>query len=119
MRHTMQTRSEFLPIVLGLVLCYGCTAQAGGSGDPGKAPAAKPAPVTAGPTPEERARSLIEKQLKALPSDDAALIKTFAKDAVVMLPRVAAKIEPGVELGGQIAGMNPHAEMKSAKLGKL
>lgn len=119
----MQTRLKHLAVVLGLVLCNACTAQAG-SGDPSKPAPTKTAPVTAAPakagrTPEERGRSLIEKQLKALPSDDAALIATFAKDAVVMLPRVAAKIEPGLELGGQIAGMNPHAEMKSAKLGKL
>lgn len=54
-----------------------------------------------------------------MPSDNVALLATFAKDAVVMLPRVAAKIEPDLEHGEQIAGMNPHAEMNAAKLGEV
>jgi hypothetical protein len=59
------------------------------------------------PSSARFAKSFLEKQIKALPGDNAALLATFAKDAVVMLPRVAAKIEPDLELGGQIAGMNP------------
>ncbi|HUC00403.1 MAG TPA: hypothetical protein VMS11_11305 [Solirubrobacterales bacterium] len=96
------------------VLAASCTAQADSPKTPAKAPPAKSSPM-----PEERAKSLLEKQMKALPADNAALLATFAKDAVVMLPRVAAKIEPDLELGGQIAGMNPHAEMKGAQLSQL
>ncbi|HEX7940555.1 MAG TPA: hypothetical protein VF488_02055, partial [Gemmatimonadaceae bacterium] len=96
------------------MLAASCTAQA----DSPKAPAKAP-PVKSSPTPEERAKALLEKQMKALPSDNAALLATFAKDAVVMLPWIAAKIEPDLELGGQIAGMNPHAERKGVKLGQL
>ncbi len=101
-------------VSLACVLASSCTAQADSPKAPAKAPPAK-----SSPTPEERAKSLLEKQMKALPSDNAALLATFAKDAVVMLPRVAAKIEPDLELGGQIAGMNPHAEMKGVKLSQL
>jgi hypothetical protein len=96
------------------VFAASCTVQADNPKTPAKVPPAK-----SSPTPEERAKSLLEKQLKALPSDNAALLATFAKDAVVMLPRGAAKIEPDLELGGQIAGMNPHAEMKGAKLSPI
>jgi hypothetical protein len=101
---------------LAFILTSACTAKADSPKPAGKALPAKP---KASPTPEERARTLLEKQLKALPSDNAALMATFVKDAVVMLPRVAAKLDPELELGGQIAGMNPHATMKSAKLGQI
>lgn len=101
-------------VSLACVLAASCTAQADSPKTPAKAP-----PVKFSPTPEERAKALLEKQIKALPSDNAALLATFAKDAVVMLPRVAAKIEPDLELGGQIAGMNPHAEMKGVSLGQF
>ena len=96
------------------VLAASCTAQADSPKAPAKVPPAKPSP-----TPEERAKLLLGKQMKALPGDNAALLATFAKVAVVMLPSVAAKIEPDLELGGQIAGMNPHSEMKGVKLGQL
>jgi hypothetical protein len=96
------------------VLAASCTAQADSPKAPAKEPLAK-----ASPTPQERAKSLLEKQMKALPADNAALLATFAKDAVVMLPRVAAKIDLDLDLGGQIAGMNPHAEMKGAKLSQF
>lgn len=101
-------------VSLAFFLASACTAQA----DSPKT-AAKVSPANAGPTPEARARALLAKQLKALPADNAALMATFVKDAVVMLPRVAAKLDPDLDLGGQIAGMNPHATMKSAKLGEL
>src|SRR6185436_3752177 len=45
---------------------------------------------------------------------------TFAKDAGVFVPNFPVKLDdPSIDVGGQIAGMNPHAEMKGAKLAKL
>jgi len=88
-------------VSLACVLAASCTAQADSPKAPAKAPPAK-----SSPTPEERAKALLEKQMKALPGDNATLLATFGKDAVVMLPRVAAKVEPDLDLGGQIAGMN-------------
>jgi hypothetical protein len=114
--------------VSAFLLAFGvlvaCTAQADGPGTASKPVQAKPATgkpaLTSTPTPEERARALLEKQLRALPEDNAALIATFAKDAVAILPNFSLKVgDPDVDMGGQIAFMNPHAQMKSAKLGKL
>ena len=101
-------------VPLMLLLVCACSAQADSPKASGKVPTAK-----AGPSPGERAKALLEKQVKALPADNATLVATFANDAVVMLPRVAAKVEPDLELGEQIAGMTPHAEMKGAKLGQV
>lgn len=101
-------------ISLMLVVAASDTVHADSPKSPAKAPPGKPSP-----TPAERAKSLLEKQMKALPADNADLLTTFAKDAVVMLPRVAAKLQPDLELGGQIAGMNPHAEMRGVKLSQL
>lgn len=75
--------------------------------------------ATAAPTqetPEARARAVLGAQLEALPANDAAFMATFVKDAVVMLPGFAAKLTPELEIGGQVANMNPHATMKSATL---
>ena len=68
-------------VSLALLLAASCTAQADSPKTPAKAPPAK-----SSPTPEERAKSLLDKQMKALAGDNAALLATFAKGAVVMLP---------------------------------
>ena len=103
------------PLSLVFVLAAACTAEA----DNAKRPPPKPAP-TATLTSEKRARALVEKQLKALPDDNAALVLDFAKDAVVMLSYIGSRVDaPDLELAAAIAGMHPHAEMKSAKITEL
>jgi hypothetical protein len=106
----MPTRASFLSVAF--VLASVCTARA----DSTKS-APKSASPAAAPTVEARAKALIQKQLKALPEDNAALSATFAKDAIVLLPYGAAKVDaPDLELCAAIAGLHPHAEMKQAKL---
>jgi len=107
----VRTRS----LLLAAVLAAACTAQA----DNLKAPP-KSAPATATMSPEKRARALVEKQLKALPDGNAALVADFTKDAVVMLSYIGSRVDdPDLELATAIAGMHPHAEMKGAKLASL
>lgn len=107
----IRTRS----LLLAAVLAAACTAQADNLKAPPKAP-----PATATLTPEKRARALVEKQLKALPDGNAALVADFTKDAVVMMPYIGSRVDdPDLELATAIAGMHPHAEMKGAKLAKL
>ena len=97
------------------VLAMACTARADNVKTP--PPSTSSAAML---TPEKRARVLVEKQLKALPGDNAALVADFAKDAVVMLPYIGSRVDaPDLELATAIAGMHPHAEMKSAKLIEL
>jgi hypothetical protein len=80
----------------------------------------KASPTQPGSPPEERARGIIDKQLKALPGNNAAFVATFTKDAGLFVPSFPVKLdEPNMDIGGQIASMNPHATMKSAKLGRL
>src|SRR5215813_9961949 len=97
--------------VLTAVLA-GCTARAEQTGAAGAAAAAKPSPVKSwtAPSAEERARGLLERQVKALPSDDAILLSTFVPGTVAMLQYRSVKVdEPNLELGAQIAGLHPHA----------
>ena len=111
-------------IVCALVAC---TAQADSHGGVGQSSPVTPtqaAPTPAKPqpqpSPEQRARDVLDKQLKALPADEAALKATFAETAVVSVPSFTAKIDdPSLQLAAQIAFMDPHAEMKSAKLTQL
>jgi hypothetical protein len=97
-------------VSVALIIAAACTARA----DSPKAATSAGLPVSA--TPEGRTRALLDRQLKALRGDDAALISTFVKDAVVMLPRVAAKIDPELEIVTQIADLNPHAEVTDTKV---
>ncbi len=102
-------------VALAIVLASACTAKADSPKAAGKAPEAKPAT-----SPEARARAILQKQLKALPADNKAFIATFAKDAGLFVPNFPVKLDDeAMDIGGQIASMNPHAEMTSAKLGKL
>jgi hypothetical protein len=103
-------------LLASAALAAACTAQA----DNLKAPPKTSANANATLTPEKRARALVEKQLKALPDGNAALVADFTKDAVVLLSYIGSRIdEPDLELATAIAGLHPHAEMKSAKLANL
>ena len=77
--------TRFLSIVF--ILALACAAPID------SANAAKPAPSAGAPAADARAKTLIDKQLKALPEDNGALFATFAKDAVVLLPYGAAKVD--------------------------
>jgi hypothetical protein len=109
-RSPMPNRARSLSLVF--VLAAACTARADNVRTPQQPPATM--------TPERRARTLVEKQLKALPGNNAALVADFAKDAVVMLPYIGSRVDaPDLELATAIAGMHPHVEMKSAQLTEL
>lgn len=112
-------RSAPFPMSLAFVVlgALGCSAKADDVKPATKSP---PAKVPSSPTPEERAKALIERQIKALPDNNAAFLATLASGAGLFVPSFPVKLDdPNIDIGGQIAGMNPHAEMKSAKLTKL
>lgn len=104
------TRSRSLSIAI--VLASACAAQINSAHA-----APKSAPPASASNADARAKALIEKQLKALPEDNAALLATFAKDAVVLLPYGATKVDsPDLELCAAITGLHPHAEMRRTTL---
>jgi hypothetical protein len=70
--------------------------------------------------PRERARRLLDAQLSALSSADGtddALVATFARDAVALVPDARAVADPTIGLRAAIARVSPHATLKSAKVG--
>lgn len=117
--------------LVSLILAHACSAQAERLSPASKPANSKPAKAadasgthapnaTSAVTPEERARALIERQLKALPEDHAALAATFARDAGVFLPNGSAEVHnPELDLASQLAFTHPHTELKRAKLTSL
>ena len=122
MKYAEGSMNHAVVIVCSLVACTAQADSYGGVGQnsPVTPTQAPPTPTKTQPSPEQRARDVLDKQLKALPGDEAALKATFAKTAVVSVPTFTAKIDdPSLQLAAQIAFMDPHAEMKSAKLTQL
>ncbi len=71
-------------------------------------------------TPEARAKATLQAQLAALPSKNDALVATFAKDAVVLLPdRGAEAHSSDTNLAELISFIHPHAKMRRASMDKL
>jgi len=109
-------------LLIAVTFVAACAAQADSHTEARAAPvsAAAAKSVSTTPTPEQRARGLLNKQIKALPSDDATFVSTFAPNAVVTMPYGFVKIDtPDLEVGANIADLHPHAELKSATIDKL
>ncbi len=105
-------------ILCSALIAAACTAQADvAQADVKPSPPGKTAAGAS--TADTRAKVVLDQQVKALPSDHAAFMATFAKGAVVMLPRLSVLLDPSLEIGGQITGLTPHAAMKSVKVKKL
>jgi hypothetical protein len=91
-----------ISLSLGAIATLACAAQA--------------APAGSQPTdsPETRGRAVLTAQLAAL-ADNSAFANTFAPKATVLTPTGSGEVhESDAQAAWGVAGMNPHAQIKSA-----
>lgn len=117
-------RAALVPLVL---VPLACTKQDGSKhqvrppvasdAGPPRADAARPA--TPSVSPAERAKQTLERLVTALRTDEAAVLATFAPDAVVLVPNPREVSEPNSGLREALARLPPSATLADVTVDKL
>ena len=99
-----------------LVLVVTACSDGAAAPPPPSASSTAPAPPTADRT---RATTILKAQVASLRSGDAALVASFAADAVVLVPDARAAHGETTGLREAIARLGPHDTLKDIRLGKV